>query len=97
MIPSSFIAIGTALTLLAGLPAPAEAQATGRDKFHAQARVGNKVCMIKHEHYAGLELVHSVGVRPGLGQLCAGREQKNELYPIGRPLAVQDDGPAVPA
>jgi hypothetical protein len=52
----SFGAISLAATVLAASLASASAQTDGRDKFHAQARVGNKVCMTEHEHYGEGEL-----------------------------------------
>jgi hypothetical protein len=52
----AFVAISSAATLLAALLASALAQTNGRDKFHTQARVGNKVCMTEHEHYGEGEL-----------------------------------------
>lgn len=41
---------GIALALLVGSFTTA-AQAVGLDGLHAQARIGNKVCMTEHEHY----------------------------------------------
>ena len=41
---------GVTLALLVA-PVASPAQAAGLDGLHAQARVGNKVCMTEHEHY----------------------------------------------
>lgn len=43
--------VATAPIVLLLLPSSASAELTGLDRLHAQARVGNKICMVRHEHY----------------------------------------------
>ncbi|HEX5599513.1 MAG TPA: hypothetical protein VFX46_02650 [Hyphomicrobiaceae bacterium] len=50
MMMTRYLLAAIALIILTG-PLASAAQALGLDFLHAQARVGNKVCMTEHEHY----------------------------------------------